>query len=169
MGAVICPTEDARRRLANRWPDLTYRIRPHPERESIRSVTEASKPGSAGSSAARDVEPAERLRVLVPGAINEQKGLGLLLDCASDARARALPLEFWIVGYSRDDARAEREGIVVTGRFASAQADDAIRSGEGRSVRRLVAFAHSRNLELYAVVGASGRRSSGGLRSRCAR
>ena len=145
--AVICPTEDAHRRLVNRWPDLTYRVRPHPERESIRSVTEASKPASAGSSAARDVESAGRLRVLVPGAINEQKGLGLLLDCARDARARALPIEFWIVGYSRDDARAEREGIVVTGRFASAQADDAIRTAR---VDRCVALLPSLTPETWS-------------------
>jgi glycosyltransferase involved in cell wall biosynthesis len=129
--AVICPTEDVHRRLAARWPDLRYRVRPHPEPGRMRSVTEPSRRASEGLSAARDEASAVRLRVLIPGAINEQKGLGLLLDCARDARTRALPLEFWIVGYSRDDVRAEREGIIVTGRFASSEADDAIRGARG--------------------------------------
>jgi GT2 family glycosyltransferase/glycosyltransferase involved in cell wall biosynthesis len=147
--AVICPTEDVHRRLAARWPDLRYRVRPHPEPGRIRFVAEPSRRASVGLSAARDEASAVRLRVLIPGAINEQKGFGLLLDCARDARKRALPLEFWIVGYSRDDVRAEREGIIVTGRFASSEADDAIRGARGD---QCVAFLPSLTPETWSFM-----------------
>ena len=66
------------------------------------------------------------LRVLVPGVVSEQKGLGLLIACAEDARDRGLPLDFWIVGESLDERRASRAGITRTGRYRSGGDDDAI-------------------------------------------
>ena len=118
---VICPSEDLRARLAARWPEPSYLMRGHPEARSPRIAAIALATRSS-----------TKLRVLVPGAIDEKKGLGLLLACAEDARARSLPLEFWIVGYSGDDARAARAGIKLTGRYAPGGDDRAIAAALAR-------------------------------------
>ena len=118
---VICPSADLRARMAARWPEPSFRVSGHPETPTANGREMAAPP----------IASSGKLRVLVPGAINEQKGLGVLLACAEDARARSLPLEFWIVGYTRDDRRAARAGIHCTGRHAP--------GGEGRALAAALA------------------------------
>ena len=76
---VIAPSEDTARRMALFFPGVPIRVWPHPG-------DDAPAPGRAR-------------RVLVPGAISPAKGLDLLEACAEDARARALPLHFRVLGF----------------------------------------------------------------------
>ena len=57
------------------------------------------------------------------GAVGIEKGYEVLLACARDARARALPLEFIVVGYTTDDTRLIDAGpVFITGEYAEANA-----------------------------------------------
>ena len=57
------------------------------------------------------------LRVAVVGAVNQDKGLEVLRDCARAAKARGLPIEFVLIGFSVDDACLIDAGVFVTGKF----------------------------------------------------
>lgn len=120
---VVCPSEDVRARIAARWPEPRYVVLPHPE-----SARHTERRGRAMPPPSRATPKAERLRVLVPGAVDEQKGIELLIACAEDARERCLPLDFWIVGYSSADDRAARAGIEITGRYALDDAEEILAS-----------------------------------------
>ncbi len=62
-------------------------------------------------------------RVCVAGAIGLEKGFEVLLDCARDAKARALALEFVVVGHTLDDARLLDTGrVFITGAYQEAEA-----------------------------------------------
>jgi GT2 family glycosyltransferase len=74
---VIAPSRDIAERVHRVLPVFTPRIWPHPE-----ALTLASP----------------RLRVVVPGAMSPEKGLGLVYACARDAEERGLPLSFRILG-----------------------------------------------------------------------
>ena len=76
---VIAPSEDCARRHAAHIGGLSVETWPHP------------RPAHA--------VPARAVRVLVPGALSRAKGLDLLDACVEDARRRALPLHFRVLGY----------------------------------------------------------------------
>jgi len=104
---VFCPCDDVEQRASRYFPKAHYAVRPHPERRS-----EGRHHGPRASRG-----PDDALRVVVPGAIGEQKGFDLLLGCARDAEKRGLPIEFCVVGYTMDDAAAKAAGIEVRGRY----------------------------------------------------
>ncbi len=79
-GRVIAPSEDAARRLRTFFPELQPKVWPHIDAEAA--------------------VPQAPLRILVPGAISPEKGLGLLEACVRDAAARNLPLHFRVLGYT---------------------------------------------------------------------
>jgi len=57
------------------------------------------------------------------GAIGEHKGYRILLECARDALARGLDLEFVVVGYTENDAPLLEVGnVFITGRYTEAEA-----------------------------------------------
>ncbi len=67
--------------------------------------------------------PGERWRVCLIGAIGMHKGYQVLLDCARNAAARRLPLEFVVVGYTEDDYTLFATGrVFITGRYAEDEA-----------------------------------------------
>lgn len=101
---VYVPNADVGERLAKHVRDLPTIVMPHPEPTIGRRV------------AARH-EPGERLRVIALGGIGVHKGFEVLVRCAEDAGARALPLEFVVVGHTCDTPRATRAGIRVTGAY----------------------------------------------------
>ncbi|TWB51469.1 glycosyltransferase [Nitrospirillum viridazoti] len=114
---VICPTQDTARRLAAQFPGSGIRlaVQPHPDREIPAVAPRPARPSM--------------VRVAVVGAIGDAKGHGVLLACARDARARALPLEFLLVGYSRDNTPLLETGRVrVTGVYAADEAVDLVRA-----------------------------------------
>jgi GT2 family glycosyltransferase len=70
----------------------------------------------------------DRLRIAVAGAIGLAKGFDVLLDCARDAAARGLKLDFVVVGYSIGDAALMETGhVFVTGPFTQAESAALIR------------------------------------------
>jgi GT2 family glycosyltransferase/glycosyltransferase involved in cell wall biosynthesis len=101
---VIVPTFDVRARLRRYFPTLD------PVVEAWEPPVMVAKPGER-----RGPGP---VRVLLLGAIGTQKGQGVLLECAKDAAARGLPLEFVIVGFSSDDAPLLETGrVFMTGPY----------------------------------------------------
>ncbi|MEA1647582.1 glycosyltransferase [Nitrospirillum sp. BR 11164] len=114
---VICPTQDTARRLAAQFPGtgIGLAVQPHPDREIPSAEPMPARPSM--------------VRVAIVGAIGDAKGYGVLLECARDARDRALPLEFLLVGYSRDNAPLLETGRVhVTGVYAADEGVDLVRA-----------------------------------------
>jgi glycosyltransferase involved in cell wall biosynthesis len=75
---VIAPSHDVERRIARYFPDVRMTVAPHPEpsAEGLRRV----------------------VRVAILGNLTPEKGLHAVVSCATDAKARGLPLAFRIVG-----------------------------------------------------------------------
>ncbi|WP_049974310.1 glycosyltransferase [Azospirillum sp. B4] len=112
---VICPSHDAARRLAVYAPGARMVVQPHPD---------IPIPPAAPLAAANP----SRLRVAVVGAMGEPKGYDVLLGCALDAASRNLPVEFCLVGYSKDDGSLLATGrILITGRYDADEAGELIR------------------------------------------
>jgi glycosyltransferase involved in cell wall biosynthesis len=63
----------------------------------------------------------------VIGGIGASKGFDLLIECARDAAARALALEFIVVGSSADDAKLLETGrVFISGAYREGEARDLI-------------------------------------------
>jgi glycosyltransferase involved in cell wall biosynthesis len=113
--SVVVPSQDTAVRLRRHFPGLAPRIAPHEDDSSL------PPPAPLRAGPPR--------RVAVVGAIGPEKGYDVLLACARDAAARALPLDFVIVGHSADDPRLLATGrIFVTGRYAEAEAEALLRA-----------------------------------------
>ena len=112
---VVVPSADVARRVARHVPGLVPEITPWEDAPPYRPPKAARLPG--------------RCRVAVVGAIGLEKGFDTLLACARDAAARALALEFIVVGYTVDDAALLDTGrVFVTGEFTRDEASALIRS-----------------------------------------
>ncbi len=106
---VVAPTQDVRNRLSRYFPGLPIEVTPW--QEAVRPQR---------SRRARRAGP---IRVAMLGAIGLTKGYAVLLDCARDAAARNLPLEFVVIGYTRDDAALLDTGrVFITGPYAEEEA-----------------------------------------------
>ena len=110
-GRVSAPSHDAARRIGRHFPGVVPVVTPW-------------EPDPAPCPPA----PVRGPRIVVPGAIGVEKGYDVLLACALDARARTLPLEFVVVGYSIDDIALIAAGVWVTGPYAEAEAEALIRA-----------------------------------------
>ena len=112
---VIAPSADTAARLQRHFPKLTIDVQAH------------TKPAPPAPLPARR-SPDQPIRVGLIGAIGEHKGYRILLACARDARARRLPLEFVVIGYTEDDAPLLATGkVFITGRYTEAEAAHLIR------------------------------------------
>ncbi len=132
---VVAPSEDAARRIARHFPGIRPVVVPWEDdrpdlslerlasmsslgpRASVaaRAATLARVSPGPGAGPAPDVRPA---RIVVIGGIGREKGYDVLLDCLADAGARALPLEFVVVGHTPDDMALIDLGCVfVTGEY----------------------------------------------------
>ena len=101
---VRCASFDTRARYARYFPASEITVTPWEE-----VVAGSRRPALA---------PGSRVRVAVIGAINVQKGLQVLHECALDAARRDLPLEFVLIGFSSDDALLLQTGrVFVTGPY----------------------------------------------------
>jgi GT2 family glycosyltransferase len=107
---VTAPSADTAARMQRYFDALTVEVRPHAEK-----IVPAPLP----------VRTARRttLRVALIGAIGTHKGYRILLDCARDARARRLPIEFVVIGHTENDAPLLATGkVFVTGQYSEAEA-----------------------------------------------
>lgn len=75
---VFAPSHDVERRIARYFPGLAVTVLPHAE--------------------ASLATPARVTRVVTLGKLSPEKGLRVVAACAQDARVRALPLSFRILG-----------------------------------------------------------------------
>ncbi len=100
---VVSPTQDGATRLARHFP-------------AIRPVVEPWEDDGGWPSPGPVAVSGEALRVAVLGGIGPEKGFEVLLACVRDARARALPLRFTVIGHTLDDERLLAAGpVFVTG------------------------------------------------------
>ncbi len=112
---VIAPSADAARRMARHFPGISPQVTPW---EDDAAAFPLQKPG-----------PGPRRRIAIIGGIGPSKGFDILLDCARDAAARNLPLDFVVAGASADDAQLLETGrIFVTGAYAEGEATALITS-----------------------------------------
>jgi GT2 family glycosyltransferase/glycosyltransferase involved in cell wall biosynthesis len=108
---IFAPSEDCRTRLKRYFQDARITVRPLEPPAAVRSA-----PRTVGWS---------HVRIGVIGALSQQKGYSVLLDCARHALTHALPLEFVLVGYSSDDKTLIDNGkIFVTGRYSDDELED---------------------------------------------
>jgi GT2 family glycosyltransferase/glycosyltransferase involved in cell wall biosynthesis len=107
---VVAPSRDAAARLRRHFPGLRPVVEPH-------------EPDSHAELVAPPRARAGVVRVCIVGAIGIEKGFEVLLGCARDAVARALPLRFCVVGHTIDDERLLATGCVeITGPYAPGEA-----------------------------------------------
>jgi glycosyltransferase involved in cell wall biosynthesis len=141
---VFVASADSRDRLARYFPELRAVLRPHPE--SLPSLASLAAP----------IVPGEPVRVAVVGTITAVKGAEKLLACARDALARALPLEFHVIGSTdRDAVFAHLGNVRVSGRYRAHEVYERI-----AAARCQLAFLPSVNPESFmftlSIVMASG-------------
>jgi GT2 family glycosyltransferase len=107
---VVAPSADVAARMARHFPRIRAEVEPWDDSRPAPAI----RPPPA---------TAARPRVVgVLGAIGIEKGYDMLLACARDAAARALPLRFVVLGHTTDDARLLQTGAVfITGEY---QADE---------------------------------------------
>ena len=115
--AVIAPSADTARRLARHLPAARPRVAAWEEDADFVPAAGARADG--------------RARICVIGAIGVEKGFDVLLACVRDARARALALDFVLVGHTPDDDALFEAGCLdVTGPYEEAEAESLVR-GQG--------------------------------------
>jgi GT2 family glycosyltransferase/glycosyltransferase involved in cell wall biosynthesis len=100
---VIVPSSDAAKRLQRHFPALQPEINPWEDDVALPALPPPRQ--------------REHLLVAVIGGIGPAKGYELLLDCAADAKARNLPLNFIVIGGTANDAKLLESGIYVTGHY----------------------------------------------------
>ncbi|WP_234730695.1 glycosyltransferase [Acidocella facilis] len=108
---VRVPSGDMARRLARHFPGLKPRITAWDDDSQPVSL----RPPRTGAR-----------RIAVLGGIGPTKGYDVLLDCALDAKARALPLEFFIIGSSAEDGALLEAGVKITGGYKPEELDSLI-------------------------------------------
>lgn len=112
----IVPDRDVAERMNRYFPDLHFTVRPH---DNVRPASR-TLPTAAGSG--------RKLRIGVLGAISDIKGLPVLLASAREAEKHQMPLQFVVVGYTRDDVQTRQAGIEITGPYTNDRVQDLIAS-----------------------------------------
>jgi GT2 family glycosyltransferase/glycosyltransferase involved in cell wall biosynthesis len=116
---IVAPTEDVRRRLARYVASAKIDVIPWQKpSEAIRDTVPAASPQRAVARGGVARSDSRRVRVVLLGAIGTPKGYEVLLQCARDAATRNLPLEFIVIGYTRDDAALRATSrVAITGLY----------------------------------------------------
>ncbi len=114
---VILPDQDMADRLSRYFPDIDFTVEPH---EAIEwDDYKTSKPR---------LESAQRLRIVVIGAIGKLKGFHAIMASAKQAKQQGLPLNFIVMGYTMNDKLSEETGVTVTGQYQEHEALAKLRS-----------------------------------------
>ncbi len=115
--AITTPSTDAARRVARHFPGVQPEVTPWEDDAAPVTLRPPRRTRAGG----------RPRKILVIGGIGPSKGFDLLIECAADARDRALPLEFMVAGASAEDERLLAAGIFVTGAYAEGEATALIR------------------------------------------
>ena len=111
---IIVPSLDTAHRIRRHFPAIAPAVEPWEDDAAYPPI--------------RPARPASPLLIAVVGAIGIEKGYDVLLACVRDAKARALPLTYVVVGFTMDDERLLAAGpVFVTGNYAEAEAITLIR------------------------------------------
>jgi GT2 family glycosyltransferase len=103
---ITVPSPSVARRMEAQFANLKFRI--EPLENDIPSRTHV----------AAEFEPTKRIKVALIGAIGDHKGYKILLAMAKDAAKRNLPLEFVVIGFTKNDLALEKTGkVFITGRY----------------------------------------------------
>ena len=106
---VIAPSNDVATRMAYYFPGLAIDVWPHAEREPAR--------------------PERLVRVVTLGNLAPEKGLRIVEACAADARARALPLAFRVLGATSEPVRQMPDApLTVLGSYDEASLPELLAS-----------------------------------------
>jgi GT2 family glycosyltransferase/glycosyltransferase involved in cell wall biosynthesis len=112
--SVSAPSVDTAMRMQKYFPNLDIVVRPLTPSLSPAPTLALPNPTPKGAKS--------HLRVGLIGAIGGHKGYRVLLECARDAAARRLPLEFVVIGFTENDRPLLRTSRVeVTGRYVDAE------------------------------------------------
>ncbi len=116
---VVAPSADTAARLRGYFSGLTVAIQGHAPARKRDPPLFVAPPAERPMDASRKGP----VRVVLIGAIGEHKGYRILLECARDALARGLDLEFVVVGYTENDSPLlELGNVFITGRYTEAAA-----------------------------------------------
>ena len=133
---VVAPSQDAAARIARHFPKVRPEVvpweddRPDLSLERLAAVSSLA-PRQALERPAHRGQPGGIGRIAVIGGIGREKGYDVLLACLVEVRARALPLEFVVVGHTPDDTALMEAGCrFVTGEYREDEAVALIRSQE---------------------------------------
>lgn len=104
---IVVPDIDVSKRLKKYFMDIDFEVKAHesPEDFPVNSITSC-------------IHSEGKIKIVAIGAISQIKGFDVLLACAEDAQKRHLPLEFVVLGYTVNDAKAVEMGISVTGKYS---------------------------------------------------
>ena len=120
MASVVnVPNRDVKIRLRRWFSDCRVTVTP-PETLAISDCKRAS----------RTIRKGERLRVVVVGAIVPIKGFDVLKACAIDVIKQCLPIEYKVMGYTKEDRALSNLGVTVTGRYNDGEAVELLQSLE---------------------------------------
>ena len=132
---VFVPSHDTERRMQKYFSDVQFSVKKLENDRFFKKTFQLPEPKNRKTAQAsaflaqgsrRDVS---RIRVCVVGGIGFEKGYDILFEAAVDAVLRNLPLEFVLVGHTRDDAKLLKIGrIFVTGQFQKQEAVSLIHS-----------------------------------------
>ncbi|BAK84447.1 glycosyltransferase [Komagataeibacter medellinensis NBRC 3288] len=128
---VVVPSADVATRLARYFPHIVCHVEAleddAPAQSLHRFAAALPAPPALGLP-----PPTGRCRVVVAGGIGLEKGHGVLLAAARDARARDLALEFVVVGHTSDDASLLQTGrVFITGPYEATEAIGLLRGSGG--------------------------------------
>lgn len=101
---VFVPSVDAHSRIARYLPPRPYIITPHIDSNL------ANYPEPAN----RQLIANEHLRIVVLGLLNNEKGAGVLDECAQDAIKRKLPIEFHFLGAAHQSLATRPAGALIS-------------------------------------------------------
>lgn len=115
---VIAPSRDAAGRMKKYFPEANIVVLPH---DGVRPapLRDLSHRSSSGP-----------VRIGILGAISQIKGFEVLLNCADHARRHKLPVEFVVIGYTKNNMLARRYGIRVTGPYRNEHVQEIIRKND---------------------------------------
>jgi GT2 family glycosyltransferase/glycosyltransferase involved in cell wall biosynthesis len=106
---ILVPSGDTAKRIARHFPGTKTQVTPWEDDTAPLTM--------------RPPHKAPRRRIVVIGGIGISKGFDVLIDCARDAVARDLALDFFVAGGSADDAKLLETGrIFVTGSYREGDA-----------------------------------------------